>query len=114
MKHLKLSILLAALLLPATTYAENPTGTSLSAPGGRFVFGQISTLGRDQFMLDTQTGRLWQFVCGRFNKEEPAGPDNCLAQLEPVKYANLTQKWLDSIYEKGEYSYTPPAAPVKK
>jgi len=32
----------------------------LSSPNGRFVFGQISDSGKDQFMLDTFTGRLWR------------------------------------------------------
>ncbi len=32
----------------------------LSAPNGRFVFGQISSSSKDQFMLDTATGRLWR------------------------------------------------------
>jgi hypothetical protein len=31
----------------------------LSAPGGRFVFGQVSHGGNDQYLLDTVTGRLW-------------------------------------------------------
>ncbi|SPD76005.1 exported hypothetical protein [uncultured Desulfobacterium sp.] len=34
----------------------------LSSPGGRFVFGQISDSGKDQFMLDTKTGRLWRLT----------------------------------------------------
>ena len=32
----------------------------LSSPTGRFVFGQISDSSKDQFMLDTATGRLWR------------------------------------------------------
>lgn len=32
----------------------------LSAQGGRFVFGQVSESGKDQFMLDTHTGRIWR------------------------------------------------------
>ena len=32
----------------------------LSSPQGRFVFGQISKSGKDQFMLDTYSGRLWR------------------------------------------------------
>ena len=32
----------------------------LSSSGGRFVFGQISNSEKDQFMLDTYTGRLWK------------------------------------------------------
>ena len=30
----------------------------LSSANGRFVFGQISSSSKDQFMLDTATGRL--------------------------------------------------------
>lgn len=37
-----------------------PTGKVLGCAGGRFVFGQISDSGKDQYMLDTQTGRLWR------------------------------------------------------
>ena len=33
---------------------------NLGCPGGRFVFGQISDSSKDQYMLDTVTGRLWQ------------------------------------------------------
>jgi len=32
----------------------------LSSPAGRFVFGQVSDSNKDQFMLDTFTGRLWR------------------------------------------------------
>ena len=32
----------------------------LSAENGRFAFGQISGSSKDQFMLDTVTGRLWR------------------------------------------------------
>jgi len=35
-------------------------GKVLSSAGGRFVFGQISDSSKDQFMLDTDTGRLWR------------------------------------------------------
>src|SRR4030043_1113659 len=37
-------------------------GKVLSAAGGRFFFGQISDSGKDQFMLDTLTGRLWRIA----------------------------------------------------
>lgn len=37
-----------------------PTATVLGSAGGRFVFGQISDSSKDQYMLDTQTGRLWR------------------------------------------------------
>jgi hypothetical protein len=34
-------------------------GGVLSSPGNRFVFGQISEQLQGQYMLDTETGRLW-------------------------------------------------------
>ena len=34
----------------------------LSSASGRFVFGQISGSSKDQFMLDTFTGRLWRIA----------------------------------------------------
>ncbi|MBN2032827.1 MAG: hypothetical protein JW836_06080 [Deltaproteobacteria bacterium] len=37
-----------------------PSGTVLSSGGGRYVFGQVSDSTKDQFMLDTHTGRLWK------------------------------------------------------
>lgn len=40
--------------------AVPPTGKVLGCAGGRFVFGQISDSSKDQYMLDTQTGRLWR------------------------------------------------------
>jgi hypothetical protein len=40
--------------------AEQSEYQVLSSSGGRFVFGQISDSTKDQFMLDTATGRLWR------------------------------------------------------
>lgn len=34
----------------------------LSSSDGRYVFGQVSNFRRDQFLLDTHSGRLWQMV----------------------------------------------------
>ncbi len=51
----------------------------LSAPGGRFVLGQISDFRQDQYLLDTQTGRLWQIV------ESKGGG----SKLQPVKYIQI-------------------------
>ena len=41
---------------------ENQNNQVLSSVNGRFVFGQVSDFRRDQYLLDTQTGRLWQIV----------------------------------------------------
>ena len=40
--------------------AQRPQEKVLSSDNGRFVFGQISGSSKDQFMLDTATGRLWR------------------------------------------------------
>ena len=42
--------------------AEQPQLRILASAKGRFVFGQISDSGKDQFMLDTFTGRLWRIA----------------------------------------------------
>jgi hypothetical protein len=34
----------------------------LASSKGRFVFGQVSDSSKDQFMLDTSTGRLWRIA----------------------------------------------------
>jgi hypothetical protein len=39
---------------------QRPERSVLSSSTGRYVFGQISDSGKDQFMLDTQTGRVWR------------------------------------------------------
>lgn len=76
-------------------------GKVLSAAGGRFVFGQISDSGKDQFMLDTLTGRLW-----RIGESSDVG-----MHLKPIPYRR----------EDGKYSPSPdgvqdtkPKEPAKK
>lgn len=70
MKMCRASVILLA-LLSSLAIAQEPvrmpqqrTLSSLNATpiGGRFVFGQISDFRSDQYMLDTQTGRLWKVV----------------------------------------------------
>jgi hypothetical protein len=58
----------------ASAQAQAPSAghvNVLSATGGRYVFGQISESRRDQYMLDTQTGRLWVQTCIASSKEDP-------------------------------------------
>lgn len=66
----------------------------LSSPQGRFVFGQISGSSKDQYMLDTWTGRLWRMTenskIGKF--------------LAPIPYQR----------ENNTYSALPPQNPEKK
>ena len=68
-----LAISLPVLLGTLAAYAQGigmlspqPQGLTeekiLSSGSGRYVFGQISDSGKDQFMLDTLTGRLWRIA----------------------------------------------------
>ena len=41
---------------------QKPKQEILCSANGRFVFGQISDSSKDQFMLDTLTGRLWRIA----------------------------------------------------
>ncbi len=63
-----LLVLLYAANVFAQTLGAAPRQTEkskqeiLSSENGRFVFGQISDSSKDQFMLDTVTGRLWRIA----------------------------------------------------
>jgi hypothetical protein len=46
---------------PAPQEGEKKTGV-LASSSARFVFGQVSDSSKDQFMLDTFTGRLWRIA----------------------------------------------------
>lgn len=68
----------------------SPSMPALSATGGRYIFGQVSSMRKDQYMLDTQTGRLWNKVCVEISKEDPT---QCLGiVLEPVQYLDAQGK----------------------
>jgi hypothetical protein len=74
MKYLLLITCCGALLLisPSTardSLAPDAHQSVLASANGRYVFGQISEMRRDQFMLDTQTGRLWQLMLVSTNEE---------------------------------------------
>ena len=66
----------------------------LSSPNGRYVFGQISDSEKDQYMLDTWTGRLW-----RMSENGEVGKF-----LLPIPYQ----------ISEGKYSYLPPQVKKKK
>lgn len=59
----KIAVLL--LLLSCNSFADEPIRVKqqsqkvLSTENGRYIFGQISDFRADQYMLDTQTGKLW-------------------------------------------------------
>ncbi len=69
MKKLVLSLLLFICVINSV-FAEAveviPTqNKTLNINNGRFVFGQISNARKDQYMLDTKTGRLWGIVISK-------------------------------------------------
>ena len=67
------------LALPIAVFAQEsvkvkpPRQKILSSSNGRYVFGQTSDFRTDQFLLDTQTGRLLQLVVDKEgnNKLQP-------------------------------------------
>ncbi len=69
--------------------APEPEHGVLAAPAGRYVFGQISDSSKDQFMLDTHTGRLWRMsesgTIGIYLKSVPF-------RSEAGEYAPLPEK----------------------
>ncbi len=69
----------------------------LSSSGGRFVFGQISDSAKDQFMLDTYTGRLWKISergdIGTFLKSIPYSNSD-------GTHSHVPEKLPDSASEK--------------
>jgi hypothetical protein len=73
---------------PATR--SNPPPQMLQTEGGRFVFGQISEYRRDQFMLDTRSGRLWRIVMVKVGKP---GEEQEIQLLEAVRYVGPDDKW---------------------
>lgn len=79
MNRLPIRFALVASLLACGVSAVHAQSSNKPAVlgGGRFVFGQINEYNADQYMLDTQTGRLWRLV---------DTADGQGSVLEPVPY----------------------------
>ena len=65
---------------------KDPSGRVLSSTNGRYVFGQVSEYRRDQYMLDTQTGRLWKIVSTKAKGAD--GAETSYEILEWVPYSS--------------------------
>lgn len=62
----------------------------LSSEGGRYVFGQVSDARRDQYMLDTKTGRLWRVVSAKYkNAKGEDIPGDGFPILETILYEDV-------------------------
>lgn len=81
----------ALCMISASAFAQSTNRPAvLSSGNGRFVFGQISEMARHQYMLDTQTGRLWQIVQTGPNKPDGTlDKDKAYTILDPVPYSEL-------------------------
>lgn len=64
-----------------------PQNKVLASENGRYVFGQISEFRRDQFLLDTKTGRVWTTVVTK-GEEDKDG----VIVLQPVLFMGLDGK----------------------
>ena len=103
MKYLLVTVCCGVLLLIPWSPAQDsaalvaPRQGLLTSGNGRFVFGQVSPNRADQFMLDTQTGRLWQLETVGTNTE---------LQLFPIKYnVLLSGAWTHSWGPINEADY---------
>ena len=78
---------------------QKPHYGCLSSAGGRFVFGQISDSSKDQFMLDTFSGRLW-----RISKSGRVGIflESVQYRVGEGKYSSLPGQISDSVPKETE------------
>lgn len=67
--------LLRAVLFSSQSFAQAASGSKRGAgtKNGRFQLIQLSDFRRDQYLLDTETGHMWQPVC---SKDEANGVCN--------------------------------------
>lgn len=70
-------LVLASLAVAADALAQTRNQPAVLGGEGRYVFGQINEYNADQYMIDTQTGRLWRLV---------DTVDGGASVLEPVPY----------------------------
>jgi hypothetical protein len=93
----KILIIAASLIVTAPiAYAQSapnipqpkiPQRKTLSSEGGRYVFGQVSEYRQDQYMLDTQTGRLWVMAMSPpKNQDGSNSAGGGVLVLQPVQY----------------------------
>lgn len=56
------TLLVAAIAAGGANAQDSSKRHPMSSPGGRFVLGQIGDSSTSQYLLDTQTGRVWDLV----------------------------------------------------
>lgn len=118
MKLPALALAVAALLAAQTDAAAQgypppePARPILGGEGARFVFGQVSAMRADQYLLDTQTGRLWQITKARDGlivlqpvPVELIGGKRGFAP-DPAEEAELFRQWIIKQPDRPEPQYT--------
>ena len=75
-----------------------PQQKTLQSENGRFVFGQISDWRSDQYMLDTQTGRLWLIGTTQTKGADGKPTGGEFRALQPVPYSAMDDTL--SVYPK--------------
>ncbi len=78
------ALFISGLSFGADTVKTVPAQRTLATENGRFVFGQISDARRDQYMLDTRTGQLWQIVA--LEEKQADGVSRTRQVLQVVSY----------------------------
>jgi len=99
--------ILVLLLTVSMLRAGDNDGQVLQTNGGRFVFGQINGIRGDQYMLDSQTGRLWRIA---------VDPKTGITYLNPVLYrlvdGSISLNAPDGKYESEMTGSAVPSASV--
>lgn len=90
---MKILIFITVLFSSATFAKSNNTGTS----SGRYQIIQLSEMARHQYMIDTQTGKIWNKVCAVFDSTECA---SSAWVPEDVVGITITAKQHDTQSEK--------------
>jgi hypothetical protein len=70
-----------------------PQQKTLASPNGRYVFGQVSDFRSDQYMLDTQTGRLWRVTLHQAKNSDGSDAGISFPALDLVPYADSENKF---------------------
>ena len=76
---------------PLPAVAGAMAAKTMTGPSGRFVFGPLSEFNQEQYMFDTQTGRLWVLTKSKAKPGDDA-PHAPRFTLEPVPYMDLDGK----------------------
>lgn len=79
---LRLSVIVLLVSVAGCAKLDGSIRNSAQTEVGRYQLLQLGSMRRDQFLLDTATGKLWSSVCG-YKKKGSDGPDCEYSLWEP-------------------------------